>query len=165
MTTREEYAKQPLDERLARMARTPDELAVAIRGRSDAVLSRRPDGKNWAATEVICHLRDVDEVFLIRLESILINEELKVYANPSMVERWAEERQYLKNDAAAALAAFRRRREDTLAFMKKRTPVEIERACVHPTTGRMTMNDVITLLAWHDDNHLDQLNRAIEGRA
>jgi hypothetical protein len=165
MRTREEYAKQAVEERLARMARTPDELAGATRSHSDAVLSRRPDGKNWAATEVICHLRDVEEVYLIRLESILINDEFKVYANPAMVERWAEERQYLKNDAGAALAAFRRRREDTLAFMKKRTPAEIERACVHPTAGRMTMNDIITLLAWHDDNHLDQLKRAVEGRA
>jgi hypothetical protein len=61
---------------------------------------------------------------------------MKVYAYPSLVERWAEERQYLRNDAGTALAAFRRWREDTLAFIQKRTPVEIERACVHPTAGR-----------------------------
>ena len=29
----------------------------------------------------------------------------------------------------------------------------------------MTMGDFISLLAAHDDNHLDQLRRAIEGRA
>jgi hypothetical protein len=49
MTTIAEYQKQPVSEQLARMRRTPDELADAIRGRSDAELSRRPDEKNWSA--------------------------------------------------------------------------------------------------------------------
>ena len=165
MPTREEYAKQPLEQRLERMSRTPDEVAAAIRGRSDAVLSRRPDEKNWAVNEVICHLRDVEEVYLIRLESMLLNADLKVYANPRSVDRWVVERQYLKSDADVALAAFRRLREETLAFMRKRTATEVDRACIHPTTGRMTMSDFIALLAAHDDNHLDQLRRALEGRA
>ena len=165
MPTREDYAKQPLEQRLQRMSRTPDELAAAIHGQSDAVLSRRPDDKNWAAKEVICHLRDVEEVYLIRLESILLNDELRVYANPRSIDRWVVDRQYLRNDAGEALAAFRSLREEALAFMKKRTPAEVERACIHPTAGRVTMSDFITLLAAHDDNHLDQLKRALGGRA
>jgi hypothetical protein len=28
----------------------------------------------------------------------------------------------------------------------------------------MTFEDFVTLMAWHDDNHLDQLNRALSGR-
>jgi len=60
MPTRQEYAKQPITARLERIARTADDLAAAIGGRNDAVLSRRPDGKNWAAKEVVCHLRDLE---------------------------------------------------------------------------------------------------------
>jgi len=29
----------------------------------------------------------------------------------------------------------------------------------------MTGDELLTLMAWHDDNHLDQLKRALEGRA
>jgi hypothetical protein len=36
MATREEYAKQPFEKRVDRMSPTADELAAAIRGRSDA---------------------------------------------------------------------------------------------------------------------------------
>jgi len=50
----------------------------------------------------------------------------KLSFDPATPDRWAEERQYLRNDVASALAAFRKRRED---------------------------------------NHLDQLRRALEGRA
>jgi hypothetical protein len=75
------------------------------------------------------------------------------------------DRQHLKNDASVALAAFRRRREDTLACMRKRTPAGVERGCVHPMAERMTMGDLIALLAAHDDNHRDQLKQAVQGRA
>lgn len=62
MPTRDEWLKQPLPARLQRIARAPDELAAAIRDKSDVELSRRPDPKNWAAKEVVCHLRDIEEV-------------------------------------------------------------------------------------------------------
>jgi uncharacterized damage-inducible protein DinB len=164
--TLEEYAKQPVAERLARLARTPDELPFAVRGQSEAVLARRPDAKNWAAKEVICHLRDTEELFMGRFELVMAIDDPKFPPlDPATPDRWAEERQYLKNDTAAALAAFRRRREESLAFLRALTPAQRARSGIHATRGRMTIDDFVTLMAWHDDNHLDQLRRALEGRA
>jgi hypothetical protein len=162
MPTMEEYAKQPLEQRLARLERTADELASAMRGRGESVLSRRPDPKNWAAKEVVCHLRDTEESFLGRFEHIVAIPEAPLFGiNP---DRWAEERQYLRNDAGEALAAFHKRRAETLAFLRTLTPEQWQRGGVHPTRGRLTIGDFVTLMAWHDDNHLDQLRRALEGR-
>jgi hypothetical protein len=79
-------------------------------------------------------------------------------------DRWAEERQYARADAVAALAAFRRRREDSLAFLERLTPDQWRRGCLHPTLGRLTFADWTALLAGHDDNHLAQLTRALAGR-
>jgi hypothetical protein len=105
MPTLEEVAKQSREERLDRMSRTPDDLAAAIRDESEATLMRRPDGKNWAANEVICHLRDVEEAHFIRFHAILDNDDPKIYADPGAAERFAEDRQYLRSDARQALAA------------------------------------------------------------
>lgn len=80
-------------------------------------------------------------------------------------DRWAEERQYSRGDAAAALAAFRRRREESLGFLNRLTSQQWQRGCLHPTLGRMTFNDWTALMAGHDDNHLAQLERALDGRA
>jgi hypothetical protein len=162
MPTMEEYAKQTSEERLARAARTADDLAAAIRGKDDAVMSRRPDANNWAAKEVICHLRDTEESFMARLDVIMAMDDPKLGAvNP---DRWADERQYLRNDAVRALAAFRKRREETLVFLRALTPEQWKRCGIHATRGRMTVNDILSLIAWHDDNHLDQLARALDGR-
>jgi hypothetical protein len=163
MPTMEEVAKQSVEQRIARMARTADDYAAAIRGQSDAVLSRRPDAKNWAAKEVICHMRDTEEGFATRFDTMLAMDDPKFL--PINPDRWAEERQYLRNDAGEALAAFRKRREENLAFLKKVTADQFKRGGVHPTRGRMTFDDFVTLMTWHDDNHLDQLKRALDGKA
>ncbi len=166
MPTMEEYAKQPVTERLARLERTTDELAAAIRGQSEAALARRPDPKNWAAKEVVCHLRDTEELFQGRLEQIrTLDGPRFIPLSPDTPDRWAEERQYSRNDPQEALGAFRRRREETLTVLTKLAPEQWQRAGLHPTRGRMTAEDVLTLMAWHDDNHLDQLRRALQGKA
>jgi DinB family protein len=166
MPTREEVAKQPLEQRLGRMSRTAEDLAAAIRGQSEAALVRRPDSKNWAANEVICHLRDIEEVYFVRIHAILLNDEPKIYADPSgAADRFAEDRQYLRNDAVQALAEFRRRREESLALLRSLTPEQRERRLSasdpRPHHDRRDRDDANVA----SDNHLDQLRRALEGKA
>lgn len=164
MPTMDEVAKQSLPEKLQRMARTADDLAAAIRGHADAALSRRPDGKNWAAKEAVCHLRDTEELFQGRLQLVLEMDEPKLPSlDPTTPDRWAEERQYLRCDATEAVTAFRKRRGETLAILGKLGSEQLKRSGIHPTRGRMTVEDFVTLIAWHDDNHLDQLGRALAG--
>jgi uncharacterized damage-inducible protein DinB len=159
----EDYAKQPHEQRIKRLERTADELTAALRGQSDAALSKRPDAKSWAAKEVVCHLRDTEEFFMLRFATLMAVD------NPPLVppdpDRWADERQYLRNDAGEAVEAFRRRRAETLAFLKQLAPADWARAGTHATRGKVTVDGFLTLMAWHDDNHLDQLRRALEGRA
>jgi len=182
MATRDEYLKQPLEQRLERVARTPGELAALVQDQSGAALSRRPDGKNWAAKEVVCHLRDIEELFMVRFQTMLAMDDPKFLVLGTMPpnpaewgiggpvkpaidpDRWAEERQYLRNDSGTALAAFRERREESLVFLRRLTPEQWQRGSRHVTLGRVTYGDWVALMAAHDDNHLSQLQRALEGR-
>ena len=164
MPTMEEYAQQTREQRLQRLTRTADELAAAVKGQNEAALSRRPDAKNWAAKEVICHLRDTEEMFNARFELIVAMDTDPKLVGPS-ADRMAEERQYLRNDAVEALGAFRRRREENVDYLRKLTPTQWDKGGTHPVRGRMTIDTFLTLMAWHDDNHLDQLKRALDGKA
>jgi hypothetical protein len=163
MPTMEDYARQPREQRMQRLTRTADELATAIKDQSDAVLSRRPDAKNWAAKEVVCHLRDTEEVFGARLEQILAMD-VDPKLVPTNPDRWAEERQYLTSDVALALAAYRQRRTETLETFGRLTPAQWQKGGVHPVGGRITIDGFLSLMAWHDDDHLEQLTRALQGR-
>jgi len=163
MPTMEEYAKQPVTDRLKRLERAPDELAAAIRGQSAAVLAKRPDAKNWAGVEVICHLRDAEESFGGRFQMFLAMEDVKLLSFDA--DRIAVDRQYLRCDAGEAIEAFRARRAESLETFRTLTPEQWKRGGTHPQRGRMTFDDFLSLMCWHDDNHLDQLRRAIAGQA
>src|SRR5262249_60067447 len=78
MATREEYARLPLAQRLSRMTSTADELVTAIRGRDAGALARRPDAKSWAPVEIVCHLRDIEELAMMRFRMMLAMDEPKV---------------------------------------------------------------------------------------
>lgn len=182
MTTRMEYARQPVARCLERMGRTVEEIAAAIDGASDAALSRRPAPASWSAKEVTCHLRDIEELFLLRFRTMLALDEptflvlgemppdraawgiVEGDALPLDPDRWAEERQYLRNDTGQAVAALCRRRQETLALLGRLTPEQWQRGSIHVTLGRMTFADWVALIAAHDDKHLAQLRRALEGR-
>lgn len=182
MTTRMEYAQQPVARCLERMERTADEVAAAIDGQSDAALSRRPAPASWSAKEVVCHVRDIEELFLLRFRTMLALAEpiflvlgemppdraawgiVEGDALPFDPDRWAEERQYLRNDTGQAVVALRRRRQETLALLGRLTPEQWQRGSIHVTLGRMTFADWVALIAAHDDKHLAQLRRALEGR-
>src|SRR5207237_6146237 len=125
MPTREDYLRQPLERRLARLAGTADELTEATRNRSAA---RRPETASWSAVEIVCHLRDVEELFRIRFHTILALDDPKILTlsahpedlagwgiggavgHPLDPDRWAEERLYSRDDPGHALAGFRRQR-------------------------------------------------------
>src|SRR6266508_479490 len=151
-----------IEEQMARMERTADDFAAAIKGVPDAALSKRPDEKNWAAKEVVCHIRDTEESFMMRFQGVMAMDEPKFL--PVEPDRWAADRQYLRNDVDEALAAFRARRKECLAYLRGLKPDQWQRGGIHATRGRMTVKDFVELMAWHDDNHLDQLKRALAGK-
>ena len=102
--------------------------------------------RGWAGKEIVCHFRDIEELFLIRLEAIAAIDEpilpaagigarvlnLKPDGQAAAPDRWAEDRQYLRNDAGEAVAAFRRRREETLAHLAALSPEQWRRGGIHP---------------------------------
>ena len=163
MPSIEEYAVLPRPARIERLSRTADQLRAAIATGAPS-LARRPAADAWAPVEIVCHLRDTEEWFLTRCRwAIAIDEPRFPRNNP---DRWAVERQYLRNDAALAVEAFGRWRAESLAFFAGLADADWARGGVHlDSRGRRTIEEFLTLMAWHDDNHLDQLARALDGKS
>lgn len=157
------WGRRPRAARMERLAATRDELAAMI-GEVDAeTLAGRPAPEAWAAVEVVCHLRDLEESFHDRLALILVADEPRFpTTHPG---RWAIERQYLRQDARAAATTFAARRTETLALLTGLPSAAWERAGRQvDSRGRRTIEDFLTVMAWHDENHLAQLRRALAGR-
>lgn len=150
------------EEQMVRIGRTADDLAAALKGHPETAVSKRPAEKPWAAKEVVCHLRDIEELFYGRLQAILWADEPKFWSSDP--DAWAETRRYLADDLGKALADFRAKRAQTLRLVGGLPPGLLDRTGIHPTRGKVTVRDLVGVLAWHDDNHLDQIKRALEGK-
>jgi len=158
----EDWAAVPVADRLARLERTPADLARLLRGHGDTLLSRRPAVDAWSAKEVVCHLRDAEEHLSGWICSILAMDD-PVLLETGTADRWAAERQYARQHAGAAWDAFGRRRDETLATLQGLDAAIWDRGGRHARRGRVTVDALVALMAWHDENHLDQVKRALNG--
>ena len=162
VTPLEEWSRRPRAVRLVRLGRTADELAAALRGADPAALTRKPDERNWAPIEILCHLRDAEASFLDRLRQIMATDEPRF--PPVNPDRVAEERRYLEQPVGAALEAFHRHRDASLTFFATLADADWARAGHQmDSRGRRTIDDFLGVMAWHDENHLAQLARALRG--
>lgn len=155
-------AMEETDRRLARMRCAPERLKSMVTASSAESLARRPATGAWSITEIVCHLRDVEEFYLDRVQTILANRDPVLGAFDA--DRWAVERQYQRCACLPALEVFTSARRKTLSLLDLLSEEEWERGGSHPLRGWMTIRRIVHGWAKHDDEHTDQVRRALEGR-
>lgn len=135
----------------------PNELDDLLAELDEDTLRWRPRPDKWSVKEIMCHLRDMEsEAYLARYLRILSEE------NPTLPnvdqDRLAEERDYINQDARAALEEFKRLRLETISALQA-APVEaFSRAGVHETDGPMTIEQLVARqIRGNDINHLSQM--------
>lgn len=116
----------------------------------------RPAAGEWSATQIACHLRDVDaEVNLPRFEKISRGE------NPFLPgvnsDLWANERGYAQSDGVAALQQFMQAREQILQLLERLDENGWNQPARHAIFGPTTLLELVSFTVTHDRNHLQQL--------
>lgn len=105
------------------------------------------------AIEQVCHVRDIEiEGYHVRFRRTL-NETSPVLGSID-TEGLAKERSYATSDAAAALATFRRARNETLALVRSLTPEQLNRTAIFEGYGKVSLRSLIHYLCSHDQQHL-----------
>src|ERR687884_719000 len=99
----------------------PNELDDLLSDLDEETFRWRPIPNKWSIKEIMCHLRDVErEAYLYRYRKMLSEE------NPFLPnfdqDRAAYERDYINQDAGAALAEFKRLREETIRTLESAPP-------------------------------------------
>lgn len=118
--------------------------------------SYRPAPREWSATEIACHLRDVDaEVNLPRFQTISRGE------NPFLPgvnsDLWANERGYAQSDGPVALKQFMQARERILQLLEGLDESGWNQPARHAIFGPTTLLELVSFTTTHDRNHLQQL--------
>jgi len=116
----------------------------------------KPSAKEWAVTEILCHLRDADrEVNLPRFHQIVETE--APFLPGVVTDPWADERAYIRQSGPDALRVFTDARAEICALLDQLTPAGWQRSARHAIFGPTTLEELVSFLVTHDIVHIRQV--------
>lgn len=112
----------------------------------------------WSITEILCHLRDVDnEVHLPRINAVLAEN------NPFLpgmdTDPWANQRAYIDQDCDQALDSFTQTRGKIIANLDKITETAWQLTARHAIFGPTRLYELVNIIAGHDRLHIQQVQK------
>ena len=152
---RDSYTDADRAKSVAQMTALPSALAAAISGLSDEQFSTPYREGAWTVRQIVHHLADSHAHALIRLKLALTEDEPTIKAYDQ--DAWAmlaDVRDVSPLVSVAMLAATHERMTAVLRSMKAE---EYSRAFIHPKNGRMTVDNLVAMYAWHGDHHVAHL--------
>ncbi len=135
---------------------TPELIASALQGISDAQADLRPDSERFTIREAIAHLADFEPVFRGRMERIAA-EDIPVLENRDE-DQMAKDHDYAHANVAEQSQLFISERAKTVAFLQTLPPELWSREGKREAVGLMTLEDIVHLLVVHDVYHLKQIH-------
>jgi hypothetical protein len=142
---------------------TPKKLEQLMKGVSGSKLRKRPAPGKWSVAEIVAHLGDAEIVVGWRMRSILGAPGTPIQAFDQ--DRWVAALHYAKRDAREALEQFRAVREANLALLKSLAPEQWKHFGMHAERGQETIEHITKMMAGHDINHAQQIERILASRA
>lgn len=116
----------------------------------------RPGATEWSLTEIVCHLRDVDqEVNLPRMHSVIEAE--NPFISAADTDPWATERDYQSQSGPEALKDFIQVREAICRFLEGQPEAIWRRTARHAIFGPTHLAEMVGWILDHDRIHLEQL--------
>lgn len=140
----------------------PAKLAALLKGKTSKQLTRRPAPDKWSVAEILAHLADGELVIAWRIRQILTNNAIPIQAYDQ--DLWAKTFDYAHRDPRQSLANFHTLREANLALLKSVPRKLWENYGVHQERGNESVSHVVRLIAGHDLNHLQQVERILKGK-
>ena len=132
-----------------------ESLFRMLEGLDDPQFRWKPAPEKWSVLEVLVHLVEEEQLdFRPRLASTL--EDPSRPWPPIDPERWAKERRYNERDPAESLAALKKERSDSLAWLRSLESPAWNNTYNHPMAAIRAGDLMVSWLA-HDQIHLRQI--------
>ncbi len=146
---------------LAVMRSTPAVIDSLCRDLTAETWLHKPGDDEWSLTEVLCHLRDVEkELNIPRFEKLLKEENPFIAGRDS--DRWASERQYIKQNGVEACSAYLAARVRLLDILEAMDADSWNKPARHAIFGPIHLVELAKITAAHDRLHVQQIQKTIK---
>lgn len=140
-------------------AAAPRKIERLLKGVPAAKLKKRPTPEKWSVAEIVAHLADAEIVVGYRIRATLgaPGGPIQAYDQDS----WAATGHYAKRDPHKSLEQYRAVREANLALLNLLTPEQWKHYGVHAERGNESIEMLVRMIAGHDLNHIQQIERIV----
>lgn len=146
-----------LESALARLSRTPDDVASLVGGLASPTLTRKLSEGAFSILENVWHLRDIEaEGFTVRIRRLLAEEAPFLPDVPG--DRLAIERRYNELPLEEGLDGFRAARAENL-FLLRDAHASLSRSGQLEGVGPVTLAELVGRMLEHDAGHLEEMAR------
>jgi hypothetical protein len=166
--TAQEYTKRILGNTNGKdpvkvQAATAKTIGKLMKGQPVSKLRKRPAPDKWSVGEIVAHLADAELIVAWRLRAILAAPGTPIQAYDQ--DALAAARNYAKHDPKKSLEHFRVVREANLALYQALSPEQWKHHGMHAERGEETLERIAHMMAGHDVNHLQQIERILKPKA
>jgi len=140
-------------------AATAGKLARLLKDVPTSKLRKRPTPEQWSVIEILAHLADAELVTGWRLRAILGAPGTQIEAFDQ--DAWNSAGHYATRDPRKCIEQFRALRKANLSLLNSLTPEQWGHYGMHSERGKETIEHIVSLIAGHDLNHLQQIERIL----
>ncbi|MBI3644866.1 MAG: DinB family protein [Acidobacteriales bacterium] len=144
-------------------AAMPKKLQRLVARASAPKLRKRPAPDKWSVAEILAHLADVEIVVGWRVRSILGAPGTAIQAFDQ--DAWVEAGHYARRNPRESIAQIRAAREANLVLYKSLSPEQWKHYGLHAERGQETVEHIVRMIAGHDLNHLQKIERILAAKA
>ena len=138
----------------------PRKFAALAKRLNKKQLARRPAPEKWSIGEILAHMADAELVIGYRLRLILAANGTAIQAFDQDV--WAETFGYSRRDPKISLEMFRALRENNLRLLSSVSRQLWKNYGEHSERGKETVEHIVKMIAGHDLNHLQQVEKIVK---
>jgi hypothetical protein len=140
-------------------AATASALARLVKRVPPSKLRKRPAPEQWSVIEILAHLADSEVVCGWRLRAILGAPGTTIDAYDQ--NAWNLAGHYATRNASECIDQFRAMRKANLLLLNSLTPEQWSHHGMHAERGKETVEHIVSLIAGHDLNHVQQIERML----
>lgn len=116
--------------------------------------------EGWTPRQILAHVRASDEILTPRVYQMLVRDEPPL---PAFDERrWCEVAGYESMPLDAVFARIAIRRYELVQLLRILPAEAWERAGIHEVSGRVTILQVLTHIAEHEEEHLAEIQGLLQ---
>ena len=143
------------------LRKTPTILKTILKGMTQEQVATLRDGTDgWSILFILCHLRDLEEIYTQRVRDLLAqpNPIFRTVSNEALVQQ----NNYDEQPFESVLDEYCARRTKLIALLE--TVVTEDQwllSGTHPSQGPATLLDVAVNCGLHDIDHIEQITRCV----